>query len=565
MDRSWRRKGKGKSDRPAETSDELASSGDESSTAPPPEGGPENSQEVRRDTQTSGSEPNASVGGDPSGIEARVAAADGQAGSTPPPQPESPKDGPSSGAEAFKTEKQAAGDIGPVVIDLPILRADPIAPSSHPIFSRMRALRYVRFNHSLVFFLYAVGGAAALIYVKSLSTDLNVLLYFLAVGSIMLTYFALNMADFSGLKLRYDQLGDNLYYLGFIYTLGTLTHTLYIYDARSENIAEIISSFGIALSSTALGVILRIVAHLMRIDPNEVEDVVRIELIDLTSRVRASLDTVVRDLAVFGEQTRLVIEELRDDTSKTVGESTTRFAEASHRILPLIDETHRTFTDNTARTNALNEQMISALTALVARINAISAPADMIDQKLRPAITQVERGVEQTISALSALVARIGAIDAPADMIERKLRPAIGQIERVIESMARVTHDEEARIERLKTVTDTMNAAIGSVRDHLTLIASATSQQEVGQRIKLAANALKDMSENVVGLRDQMNRLVESETSAVTTLRSEYERAVSTIREQGVSTKQELDRFRGLTAEMQDSLIELARALRKAV
>ena len=256
---------------------------------------------------------------------------------------------------------------------------------------------------------------------------------------------------------------------------------------------------------------------------------------------------------------------MRDETSKTVTEGARTLADASNRILPLIDETFRAFTDNTTRTNALNAEMIAALTALVARIDAVEAPTDMIAQKLRPAVGQVERGVEQTISALSTLIGRIHAIETPPDLIAQKLGPAMGQIERVIAVMARVTQEEESRIERLKSVTDAMNAAIGSVRNHLDLIAGATNQQEVAQRIRVAANALKDMSENVVGLRDQMKRLVESETSAVSSLRSEYERTVATIRDQGIATKQELDRFRSLTSEMQDSLVELARALRKAV
>lgn len=314
-----------KSGRASEGSDEGTRSNDESSTSPSPDiapdrshSGPHQARASSADaqdaeaSQTDASDESDKKKAEPSERlhegEGRMNAASGSLdGHTPPPRNDGSSDNPFVGGDGSSKESETVREVGQSVIELAVVRDEPRAEARHPIYSRMRSLRYVRFKHSVVFFLYAVLGVAALITVKSFSTQLNVLLYFVAVGAIMSTYFALNMADISGLKLRYDQLGDNLYYLGFIYTLGTLTHTLYIYDARSENISEVISSFGIALSSTAMGVILRIVAHLMRIDPHEVEDVVRIELIDLTSRVRASLDTVVRDLSVFGEQTRLLI------------------------------------------------------------------------------------------------------------------------------------------------------------------------------------------------------------------------------------------------------------------
>ena len=199
--------------------------------------------------------------------------------------------------------------------------ATSVKVSNHPIYSRAKALRFVRLNHSVVFFLFAAGGVATLLFVKWLHSQFDIVLYFSVVALIMGSYFLINMVDFAGLRLRYDQLGDNLYYLGFIYTLGALTHTLYIFDGSVANISEVISSFGIALSSTVFGVLLRIVAHLMSVDPNEVDDVVRTELADLTSRLRASLDNVVRDMSIFGDQTKQVIQELRDDTSHSIGAS----------------------------------------------------------------------------------------------------------------------------------------------------------------------------------------------------------------------------------------------------
>jgi hypothetical protein len=436
--------------------------------------------------------------------------------------------------------------------------------SDHPIFSRMRALRYVRFNHSLVFFLYALVGAIALILTKSIThhVGFSIVIYFGVVALIMGSYFALNMIDLMGLKLRYDQLGDNLYYLGFVYTLGTLTHTLYIFQGDVSNIYEVISSFGIALSSTVLGVVLRIVAHMMRLDPHEVEDAVRTELLDLTSRLRASLDTVVRDLTIFGDQTRQAIGELQSDVSKNISGNVATLVAGSNRVLESIDRSLAGFTENSTR---LNQQSEKNLEALVAGSNRILQSVDGSFARFTEHTARLNQLGEKTGEALTALIAKINGIEAPSKLIEAKLMPATEQIERLVAAMRETSRQEEERVRRLNTVTDSMNAAVIAVRDQVNLISSAASQEEIASRVRLASSALKEMAESVETLRDHMKTLVQSETKAVAELRGEYETAVGAIRGHNQAIHSELEKFRSLTSETQDALIELAQALKEAV
>ncbi len=267
-------------------------------------------------------------------------------------------------------------------------------------------------------------------------------------------------------------------------------------------------------------------AHLMRLDPHEVEDAVRTDLIDLTGRVRAALDAVVRDMTIFGDQTRQAISELQDEVSDDIIGNVEKLVSASNRVLESVDESFRVSTENTSRINQLSEQ---------------------------------------TVSVLSALVAKIEAIEAPSNLIEQKLIPATNQIEGIVAAMSEKSKQEDERVERLKAVTESMNDVISSVRENLNLISSAASQEEIAARVSLAAGALKDMSESVVALRDEMKKLVESESEAVTSLRGEYQSAVANIREQNFAMKAELERFRSLTSQTQDALIELAKALKEAV
>jgi hypothetical protein len=446
--------------------------------------------------------------------------------------------------------------------------AEPVAQhyaaSDHPIHSRMRALRYVRFNHSVVFFLYALIGAILLILIKSAThqSSFAIVLYFVVVLVIMGSYFVINMIDLMGLKLRYDQLGDNLYYLGFVYTLGTLTHTLYIFQGDVSNIYEVISSFGIALSSTVLGVVLRIVAHMMRLDPQEVEDAARTELIDLTSRLRASLDTVVRDLTIFGDQTRQALNELQHDVSSNISGNTEKLVAAADRVLQSIDGSFSRFTENTTRLNQLSEKTVEAVAAGSSRI---LGSVDSSFSKFAENTARLNQLSERTSEALTSLIAKISAMEAPSNLIEKKLAPATEQLERLVAALGENSRAEEERVRHLKALVDSMSATITSVREQVNLISSAASQEEIASRVKLASSALKETSESAVSLRDHLKTLVQSETHAVAELRGEYERAIGAIRGHNQAMQVELERFRSLTTQTQDALVELAQALKEAL
>src|SRR5438552_7048101 len=92
---------------------------------------------------------------------------------------------------------------------------------------------------------------------------------FVPVGT-MLAY-ALLIYSARGLRLRDDQSGDNLYYMGFLFTLTSLGVSLYQFTA-ARAAEEIVQNFGIAIGSTIAGIGLRVIFNQMRRDPVRSEE-----------------------------------------------------------------------------------------------------------------------------------------------------------------------------------------------------------------------------------------------------------------------------------------------------
>jgi len=71
--------------------------------------------------------------------------------------------------------------------------------------------------------------------------------------------------------VRPEILGDNIYYLGFLLTLVSLSYTLYKFSSADNEIDQIIENFGIALSSTLIGVVGRVYFNQTHDDGDEID------------------------------------------------------------------------------------------------------------------------------------------------------------------------------------------------------------------------------------------------------------------------------------------------------
>src|SRR5262249_31945044 len=120
---------------------------------------------------------------------------------------------------------------------------------------------------AVVFFVFVLFGSGYIVIAKldsvrqSLVTFVPVLIMF---GYAVVIWFA------KALRLRDDQSGDNLYYMGFLFTLTSLGVSLYQFTVNNAA-EEIVQNFGIAIGSTIAGIGLRVFFNQMRRDPIEVE------------------------------------------------------------------------------------------------------------------------------------------------------------------------------------------------------------------------------------------------------------------------------------------------------
>src|ERR1700722_16726136 len=179
----------------------------------------------------------------------------------------------------------------------------------------------------LLFFGVVVLGSGYIIFSKQ--HDFGPVAVTMVPVLIMIGYAALLGARL--FRLRDDQSGDNLYYMGFLFTLTSLAVSLYQFSAAGSA-EQIVQNFGIAIASTIAGITLRIMFNQMRRDPVETEATSRLELAEASRRVKRELESSILEFGYFRRMTQQSITDAMDEVRESIGQAHEQFAGELKRL-----------------------------------------------------------------------------------------------------------------------------------------------------------------------------------------------------------------------------------------
>ena len=225
----------------------------------------------------------------------------------------------------------------------------------------------------LIAFILGTGGG---IFLKTLEFHL-----FLTMGyaALVLVLYAVFAWTGGRIKIEPETIGDNCYYLGFLFTLASLAHTLYQMDPtisseHSVDIPEVISGFGVALSSTICGVFLRVFLMQLRPDFVAKDREIRADINRTFSDFRKKMSQMLSMMKTYAtesvqlaserdERLRISTEKFTEDHQKSLKASTELLSENITEILSssakeVLRDISKAIMENN---RAQQEQMIGTL------------------------------------------------------------------------------------------------------------------------------------------------------------------------------------------------------------
>ena len=233
-------------------------------------------------------------------------------------------------------------------------------------------------------------------------------------------------------RLRDDQSGDNLYYMGFLFTLTSLAVSLYQFSSAGSA-EQIVQNFGIAIASTIAGITLRIMFNQMRRDPIEVESTARLELAEASRRVKRELESAILEFGYFRRMTQQSMTDALDEVKESIGEARERF---SDEITKFSLTAGKPFEDASKRSgetlDGLNQRTVQVLD---------------VSKQLVEEGEQLTRSTTNIVTAMDALVAKLLSMQNPEHAIEAKLAPLIQGLTQAVTALSKNAESQARSIE----------------------------------------------------------------------------------------------------------------------
>jgi hypothetical protein len=368
----------------------------------------------------------------------------------------------------------------------------------------------------LLFFGCFVVGAASIIVLKAASIDQRIVT---AVPIALMSIYAGIAVYTRRYRIREDRVGDNLYYLGFLFTLVSLAYALAAYTAELSAIQTIIENFGIALATTIVGLMLRVVFNQMREDPVEYEREARIELADAARAVKSEMAGVAVSMSDFRRQMQQRIEEAMSEasstTKRTLEQNVESFSRVGTEVIGRINEAFGSFGEQSKRLNDVAAMTVDALETLFNRISRIEASPDLLAMKLDPVIKKFAEVSEEALAR-----GREHAADMKA-------------LRRLLDSTMKTAERMKGALEAAETGAATELAEFGRVLSSSSTSAAQLGETLEGMRSKLERGfeshdqAIRDMNE-VLGREIEAGRALSEELRRSFQAQSDLTRKAST-------------------------------------
>jgi len=306
----------------------------------------------------------------------------------------------------------------------------------------------------------------------------------------LLVAYAVSSSRLPIFKLSDEKIGDNSYYLGFLFTLISLSNALYLFtDSLDQN--QIVSDFGIALASTITGILLRIIFNQMKVEPDQIEDKVKETLTEAGIRLSGELENVISEAGNVSSALSNLMKGSMEEMEGVITKSKLKHQELASSI--------ELATENIIVRNKEVVRSIESVTDSIIQRNK-----EVADQIQGPIAKLGQEIASSTEFASANIIARnkeiASSIESVTESITQGNREVADQIKGAVANL------RSENIDQLKAPLDDIKSSLTSLSNHL----RDTQSLSLTKSLDGFANALDKNSLKVNQITDTLDAAIEA-------------------------------------------------------
>ncbi len=242
----------------------------------------------------------------------------------------------------------------------------------------------------------------------------------------MLMFGYLGLSLFAGrIRLHGEQTGDNLYYMGFLFTLSSMGVSLYQFTSAAST-DDVIRNFGIAITSTIVGIALRILYNQTRRDVLDIERTTRFELADMTRRVRSELEHATREFADFRRVSNQMISEGFDEIVKQADTTGVQLKDALEKMA------NEAIKPVEAASSKLSSAIDASFGQIASKLSEIAEKVDSSGEVFVKANSGMANSTSELGRQVDAISRKLEAVMVPEAVLKNELGPLVKELGKIV-------------------------------------------------------------------------------------------------------------------------------------
>ena len=368
--------------------------------------------------------------------------------------------------------------------------------------------------------------------------------------------------------------GDNLYYLGLLLTLVSLGHALYTHDfgAGGGPAYAVVSGFGIALSSTVLGILYRAIVQSYQTDLTVSETQMRRELGNAMGHFRTELYQWARDVGSFLLVVRQMFTEINEtlqensrQTCERMSEVADKLEHTSERLREASEKQQLQFTEDMNRAHEAMQQVAEQLGTLVGGRGGVAEKLEGAFEHMENRINEIGETIRQNLEQqLQGAGAGLETFLKRLDSFAERLKVLESSPEIIVGEFRQLAHTLEKSLSPVRAVVDAETRMVSGIEEFLTTIRD-TDVTRLSQSVDLAAAKTAELSGRLASIGDEMEAATRRLAEAMKNSETEVQGHVKTSEHFRRSMQNHLEASRVMVREVHESLLTAARAIRQEV
>ncbi len=248
--------------------------------------------------------------------------------------------------------------------------------------------------------------------------------------------------------------GDSCYYLGFIFTLVSLIASLWLISDTPEhgqvNFSQIVSSFGVALVTTVIGLIMRLIITSFDIETKQRQEQIERDIEQSLEAFKGQIDVLVATV------TSSVIK-VSAQTEQTILNTMQKYEVVNSNVLQKFE---LTFDEN-------QQKFSAAVDNLTSKLNTIEVSRDLI---VRPVISSIKELTDNLSEFSKSFTKNAQELQSNNDQLASHIASSTDTINRHITNfevqLSNVVREQAIQYNAaLSEIGDAVIASIGDIKD----------------------------------------------------------------------------------------------------